>query len=268
MILDLTIENLLKSGLNIQDATELFNTTNTHVLQCNSGNFYVSKTENKFYTEIDFYRITYFYNGSLSFPIRCVDLVPEYFDLALNEFLEKQKTILGILYNETEQFKKFISNEIESSQISIENYKALIKKVGSWRLNNKENDIQIRESYINYLKVKQHNAPALNSDTAPTEKYLGQPTNKKANDFFDFLIEYYRPEDKTQIKYVNILHYLKNDADKEHFIFKVKQADYKILVENKTGIKISKFDTSVKYPEEEKPIFHSLENTFLKNKTV
>ena len=74
--------------------------------------------------------------------------------------------------------------------------------------------------------------------------------------------------DKTQIKYVNILYYLKNDASKDHFIFRVKQAEYKILVEKKTGIKISKFDKSVKYPEEEKPIFHKLENTFLKNKTV
>ena len=129
--------------------------------------------------------------------------------------------------------------------------------------------INILENIIKGLEnPKQPKTPELNNNTAPTEKYLEQPTNKKANEFFDFLIEYYRPEDKTQIKYVNILHYLKNDADKKHFIFKVKQADYKVLVEKKTGIKISKFDKSVKYPEEEKPIFHTLENTFLKTKTV
>lgn len=106
------------------------------------------------------------------------------------------------------------------------------------------------------------------SDTTATEEYLGQSTNENANEFFDFLIQYYRSEDKTQIKYVNILHYLKNDADKKHFIFKVKQSEYKILVNEKTGIDIKKFQKSERYTEEEKPIFHKLENTFLKNKTV
>jgi hypothetical protein len=100
-------------------------------------------------------------------------------------------------------------------------------------------------------------------ETSTKEIYLGQPTNDNANDFFDFLSEFYRPEDKTQIKYVNILHYLKNDADKKHFIFKIKQKDYKLLIE-KVGIKISKFDKSANYNEVEKPIFYALENTFLR----
>ena len=118
------------------------------------------------------------------------------------------------------------------------------------------------------IKSNPTNTTVSNSDTAHTEKYLGQPTNEKANEFFDFLIEHYRPEDKTQIKYVNILHYLKNDAEKKHFTFKVKQSEYKILVNEKTGIDIKKFQKSERYTEEEKPIFHKLENTFLKNKTV
>jgi len=104
-------------------------------------------------------------------------------------------------------------------------------------------------------------------DTSTTDKYLGQPTNENANKFFEFLCEYYRPEDKTQVKYVNILYYLKNDAEKKHFIYKVKQKDYKKLIESK-GITISKFDKSTNYLEVEKPIFYTLENTFLKNKTV
>ncbi|WP_152556914.1 hypothetical protein [Flavobacterium sp. 83] len=114
---------------------------------------------------------------------------------------------------------------------------------------------------------KENEAKVIN-DTSIKEEYLGQPTNDNANDFFDFLIEYYRPEDKTQIKYVNILHYLKNDADKKHFIFKVKQDEFRTLVKVKTGIKISKFDKSAKYIEEEKPIFHKLENTFFKKMKV
>jgi hypothetical protein len=93
--------------------------------------------------------------------------------------------------------------------------------------------------------------------------YLGQPTNENANNFFDFLIEYYRPEETTQIKYVNILYYLKNDADKIHFIFNIKQNDYQEMIKSR-GIRISKFSKSAKYEEVEKPIFYSLENTFLK----
>lgn len=98
--------------------------------------------------------------------------------------------------------------------------------------------------------------------------YLGQPTNQKANEFFDFLIDYYRQEEITQVKFVNILFYLKNDADKSHFIFKVKQNEYLKIIKEKIGITISKFEKSAKYEEEEKPIFHKLENTFLRNKQV
>lgn len=115
--------------------------------------------------------------------------------------------------------------------------------------------------------VKETEAIVLNN-TSIREKYLGEPTNDNANAFFDFLIEYYRPEDKTQIKYVNILYYLKNDADKIHFIFKVKQDKFRTLVQSKTGIEISKFEKSAKYIKEEKPIFHTLENTFLKKMKV
>lgn len=106
------------------------------------------------------------------------------------------------------------------------------------------------------------------SDTKHTDNnYLGQPTNDKANKFFEFLCEYYRAEENTQIKYVNILYYLKNDASKEHFIFKLSQKNYKELMVNR-GIKISKFDKSANYKNIEKPIFHSLENSFLKSMTV
>ena len=155
MILDLTIENLLKSGCNTDEANELFNTSENYTLQCNNGNFYVSKSDNMFYTGIDFYRMTYFNNGSLRFPFKCPNLVPKYFDLALNEFLEKQKTILGILYNETDQFNKFISNEIERSQQRIESQKEFLLKMKHHKFENKENDIKICEGYIDYLKVKQ-----------------------------------------------------------------------------------------------------------------
>ncbi|HHT9078524.1 TPA: hypothetical protein ACT5CJ_001295 [Flavobacterium psychrophilum] len=107
-----------------------------------------------------------------------------------------------------------------------------------------------------------------NASTDNENLYLGQPTNENANKLFDYLIEYYRPAETTVVKYVNILHYLKNDAEKKHFIFTLKQDAYKIIVKQKTGIEIKKFAKSEQYNEVEKPILYSLENSFLKNKTA
>ncbi|ENI5461501.1 hypothetical protein K5L04_02265 [Flavobacterium psychrophilum] len=155
MILNLTIENLLKSGCNTDEANKLFNTSENYTLQCNNGNFYVSKPDNRFYTGIDFYKMIYFNIEGLRFPYNCPDLVNEYFGLALIEFLEKQKTILGLLFNEKDQFNKFISIEIERTQKRIDSQKEFLLKMKLHKFENKENDIKICESYINYLKVKQ-----------------------------------------------------------------------------------------------------------------
>ena len=134
-----------------------------------------------------------------------------------------------------------------------------------------ENCINYNEIQIsNDLKKDKEREPQQSEIIKPKDKeyrYLGQPTNEQANLFFEFLCENYRPDQKTQVKYVNILYYLKNDADKKHFIYKVKQKDYPKLIE-KTGVKISKFEKSANYDDVEKPIFHSLENTFLKNMIV
>ncbi|EKT3963759.1 hypothetical protein AAIP55_001312 [Flavobacterium psychrophilum] len=155
MILNLTIENLLKSGCNTDEANKLFNTSENYTLQCNNGNFYVSKPDNRFYTGIDFYRMIYFNIEGLRFPYNCPDLVNEYFGLALIEFLEKQKTILGLLFNEKDQFNKFISIEIERTQKRIESQKEFLLKMKYHKFESKENDIQICESYINYLMAKE-----------------------------------------------------------------------------------------------------------------
>ncbi|EOG6896702.1 hypothetical protein ACLH3T_002068 [Flavobacterium psychrophilum] len=155
MILNLTIENLLKSGCNTDEANKLFNTSENYTLQCNNGNFYVSKPDNRFYTGIDFYKMIYFNIEGLRFPYNCPDLVNEYFGLALIEFLEKQKTILGLLFNEKDQFNKFISIEIERTQKRIDSQKEFLLKMKLHKFESKENDIQICESYINYLMAKE-----------------------------------------------------------------------------------------------------------------
>jgi hypothetical protein len=94
--------------------------------------------------------------------------------------------------------------------------------------------------------------------------YLGYPTNENANKLFDYLNEYYRPNENTKVKYVNILQYLKKDANKDFYIFKIKQADFKDMIKLRFGIEIKKFEISEQYNEVEKPILNSLETSFRK----
>lgn len=150
MIDKLTKENLLKLGFNETEVNSIYNTVEDQ----SYGNIFTSKTENKIYSGIDFYRKIYLNKGSLRFPNNCPDLVNEYFDLALVEFLEKQKTVLGLLYNEEHQFNKFKSNEIEISQKRIDAQKEFILKMKHHKFESKEKDIQVYESYINYLNNK------------------------------------------------------------------------------------------------------------------
>jgi hypothetical protein len=182
MIQELTKENLQKVGFKKDDVNELYSTIDTFTLQCNDGNIFVSKPENKFYTGIDFYRVTYFKN--VRFPYKCPDLVNEYFDLALIEFLAKQKTVLGLLFNEKDQFNKFISNEIERSQQRIDSQKEFLLKMKHHKFESKENDIQICESYINYLEAKKSTKPnAFNPD-----EFLKNPYKTIFKDDFAFAL--------------------------------------------------------------------------------
>jgi len=170
------------------------------------------------------------------------------------EFLYKQISTYDTMqiswYPKKEQLSLEANQEIETISKTT---KRKIEYLERW----------IAENKSNIIKVK---LPELSlNDNKAIANYLGQPANDEAINFYEFLCENYRPLESTKVKFVNILHFLKNDADKKHFIFKLKQDDYKRMVKNNTGIILNKFEKSATYEEEEKPIFHSLENTFLKN---
>jgi hypothetical protein len=99
-------------------------------------------------------------------------------------------------------------------------------------------------------------------DLGVNDHYLGEATNKEAYKLFEFLCEYYMRDKKTSVKYINILHYLKNDVDKKIYIFHLTQEKYRVLIFEKTRTTISKFSKSEKYDEVEKPILDALVNTF------
>ncbi len=196
MIQELTKENLQSLGFNENEVNKLYSTTENYTYQSNNGNIFVSKTENKIYTGIDFYRITYFENGNLRFPYNCPDLVNEYFDLALNEFLQKQKSILGLLYNETDQFNKFILLETKQSELIIKEQKDYIELYDKRQWHNKEKIINILESYINFLKLKQQ-PKAVIDNVEPNKVFQhfktlvdnGYITQQNLNDFLFTVFE-------------------------------------------------------------------------------
>lgn len=235
MIQELTKENLQKLGYNKNDVNELFNTIDTFILQSNNGNIFVSKPENKFYTGVDFYRITYFKNGNLRFPYNCPDLVNEYFGLALIEFLEKQKTLLGLLFNEKDQFNKFISNEIERTQKRIDSQKEFLLKMKYHKFESKENDIQICESYINYLKVKQQPEDVKHQHPKFDPNYW----NNDCFELFKYLYDCYYIETKRQL--TNIWFYLKENRNTKYNL-KATKEQYTVFIFENYQIRITNFD--------------------------
>lgn len=170
MIYELTKENLLNAGLNETDANKLFNTIDNYTLQCNEGNFFVSKPKNKFYTGVDFWRESYFYNGNLSFPFACPELMSEYYNLALTEFLEKQKELFGTVFIKKNQTENFIKLETKRSEEIIKEHKDYIELHNKRQWKSKERLINILETYIQFIenelvKNKQTKEPQQNNLT-------------------------------------------------------------------------------------------------------
>lgn len=154
MIDKLTKENLQKLGFKENDVNELYNTTGDYNLQCNEGNVFVSKTEDKLYTGIDMYRKIYFTEKNISFPFRCPDLFDEYFELSLAKFFEKQKAELSIHFDEKTQFGKFILLETNRSKEIIKDTKEYIKEHTGRSWEGKKRANNILETYIQFLDNK------------------------------------------------------------------------------------------------------------------
>lgn len=143
MIHELTIKNLLNLGLTKEDAEKLFN-AEEYTLQCNAGNFHTIKAENKIYTGIDFWRLSYL-TKNLSFPFNAPELVNDYFSLSLEVYLNSKKEILKTLYDETFETQNFINNEIDWANETI----LFWKNKG---LRTKKKLIDVLNGYLNFLE--------------------------------------------------------------------------------------------------------------------
>lgn len=175
-IFDLTLQNLVDCGLSKNDTSELLNTKGKYKLQCNEGKFFVSGEEKKVYTGIEFYRKICFDNSKIQFPFNCPDLIPEYFDLALNQFQQEQNKLLGKIYNDSDAFFEFLKTEVDKMQKRIEAQKEYLISHKHHKFESKENDIKVCEAYIQYLNRKKVEVkqPQQTETIKPNEKYKTQ----------------------------------------------------------------------------------------------
>lgn len=175
MIVDLTLENLVELGLDKQRATELLKHRNGHTFRGNEGNFYFF--DNKVYTDIDFFKITCFKSGQILFPLDCPDLIPDFYSLALTDYLNKKKEILGLMHNEQHQTNEFIISEIQRSKQYIKSQLEYLEKHKHYAFDGKVTSIDVYKSYIHFLE----NQPQLIKKNTPEDfsKYILGETDFK-----------------------------------------------------------------------------------------
>ena len=246
-VFDLTLQNLVDCGLSEKHTSELLENKGKYTLQCNEGNFFVSAEDNKVYTGIEFYRKTYFYNGKLYFPYNCPAIIPDYFDLALNEFKQKQAELLGSIYNDSDAFDEFIKDETNKTQTRIEAQKEYLLKHKHHKFESKENDIKVCEAYIQYLKRKKDEVKqpqqieTIKTDRVKNEHPKFNPNywNKECFELFKYLFDEYYKGTKREI--TNIWFYLKEYQNRSYILNATKDLYIDFINEN-YQIKITNFD--------------------------
>jgi len=154
MIIELTKENLQKCGFEEEQIIKLLEWDKYDMFFLKDTCYYATNIEKKIFTEIDGFRKYYLENGTISFPMDCPDLIPNYFDLALKDYLDKQILLLNTMFVETDQKKKFVLNEIEKIKRSIEVLKEDIKIKIYFIRDNKKRQVDILDSYVSFLKNK------------------------------------------------------------------------------------------------------------------
>lgn len=173
MIIELTKDNLQNCGFDNEEIDRLIEWDNHASFLFKDTCYYANNIEKKIYTEIDGFRKYYLENGTISFPMDCPDLIPNYFDLALKNYLDKQILLLNTMFVEADQKKKFVLNEIEKIKSSIEVLKQDLK-IKILIRDNKKKQIDILDSYLNFLKIKLNELPQQNETSKPYEKFKTQ----------------------------------------------------------------------------------------------
>lgn len=131
-----------------------------HSLQNNNGSFWACNKENKIYSGIDALRKIYFSNeNSLYFPYNDLNLVPEYYELALHKYLKDQRELAGIIFVEKTAIEKFRLEQIEHCNNVISHYSNLLKGRSF------QNIIKKTKAYLDWLNQLQDIEQPVNNNT-------------------------------------------------------------------------------------------------------
>lgn len=113
------------------------------------------------------------------------------------------------------------------------------------------------KNYIKLLQIKNNLNPVLNFEST-------LPVDEIGLKLLNYLCDHYRPEDSTQVRFINIHYYMRKDGNKNFYQYKLTQKNFEELILKNYNIKISKFQKSETYFEEEKFILNSKCNEFFK----
>jgi hypothetical protein len=122
------------------------------------------------------------------------------------------------------------------------------------------------EPLPNYLEIKKEFEEFIKIDKVQEkEKYLFKGQSEESNRLFNYLVKKYRPSDKTRVKFINILYYMKNSKDMGKHKLKVTQEKYTPIIKKEFGFEIKKYEKSDFYLDDEEPILKQLKTDFLKD---
>jgi hypothetical protein len=194
MILELNTENIKKLELGKlrftkEEITNLLSRKENHTI----NDIYFDYKNQKIYTGIDMARNFLNQNKDYKpFPFSYPDLIPEYYNIKLAIYLKDKQRLLGIIYNEVEQTKEFINEQLKEIKSIINDSQTYLDKIPPRSHNYRRKAIIIHKAYVFYL-----------------EKIFKEPQQ----------IEINKPNKiKKEIK-----SFIQNINDKENFIIKLKE---------------------------------------------
>ncbi|MCA6438156.1 MAG: hypothetical protein IM592_16975 [Bacteroidetes bacterium] len=119
-ILELTKQNLQELNFEKEHIKKLL-TWNEYGMHL-SNEVFACIVNRKIYTEKDYYTRTYNENSKPIFPFRILELIPDYYDACLKQFLNAKQKLLGKIFNELLEKNEFIKSQINESEEIINYY--------------------------------------------------------------------------------------------------------------------------------------------------
>ncbi|EKT3972895.1 hypothetical protein SL054_001283 [Flavobacterium psychrophilum] len=189
-------------------------------------------------------------NAEIGFPT--LDRYKEVYPLVLSNYLREYK-------DNTE--KRFIELQIEHYKTYCDDF--LNNPKYSFNKFNLERFYTSRLLVIEYLELK------LKAFENYYEKDgdVNLSMNLEAKELFKWLIDSYRINQRKSIKFINIYYFLKEDDNKSIYVFDINHEEYKLLIDELYGIKISKMSKTDKYLNTDIHILRSKEMEFRKKRS-